>query len=937
METKVIVYFFIVALSLRTVGAAEPRTITLDGRREGRVFEGIGACSAGASSRLLMDYAEPYRGQILDFLFKPNYGAGFQHLKVEIGGDVNSTDGCEPSHRHMRTDEHYNRGYEWWLMEEARKRNPDVILDCLEWGAPGWIGNGKFYSQDNADYMVTFIKGAKAAHGLDINYVGIWNETPYDAEWIKLLRQTLDRRDLKDVKIVAAEEINQWTIVEAMKKDAVLARAIHAVGVHYPKYNSTPAARECGKPIWSSEDGPWKGTWDGAKALAKMYNRNYITGKMTKTVIWSPVTSYYDNLPLPGSGVMKANTPWSGYYEVQPALWATAHTTQFAKPGWKYVESGGCGYLPNGGSYVTLKSPNESDYSMIVETVDSTESQKVTFQMAGGLSNSTVHVWRTNATEEFIRLNDVTPQNGAFTIPFDGGCIYSLTTTEGQTKGAAASPSAAPFPMPDRDDFESYAPGTTPKYFSDQAGIFEIAKRNDGDGNCLRQVIDKKGIEWHDHLNPYPETFLGSTDWRDYEVSADALIEKSGFVSLFGRVGTIPQNAKPPKGYWLKVGHSGDWELLASTATISSGKVPFSADSWHTLRLRFAKTAIKAFVDNKQIADVEDRTFSSGMVGVGCGWHTAQFDNLSVRSLGATASQTKTGKTEEAGYLFSSFRRNGQDGLHLAYSRDGCKWTALNNDKPFLAPRIGQKETLMRDPCILQGPDGTFHMVWTTGWQGKTGFGYACSKDLIHWSEQKAIPVMEHEPEARNCWAPELFYDDVKQQFLIFWSTTIPGRFPETDQTGDNGWNHRIYYVTTRDFKTFSPTKLLFDGGFNVIDATILKADGKYSLIVKDETKTPVKKNLRTAVGDSPEGPWRNVSEPFTISWVEGPSAIKIGDEYFVYFDHYARPQYYGAVKSRDLKNWEDVSKEMSFPNDHRHGTVFRVSEDVLNRVLELK
>jgi len=284
-------------------------------------------------------------------------------------------------------------------------------------------------------------------------------------------------------------------------------------------------------------------------------------------------------------------------------------------------------------------------------------------------------------------------------------------------------------------------------------------------------------------------------------------------------------------------------------------------------------------------------------------------------------------------YLFTSFRRNGEDGLHLAFSRDGHKWTALNNDKPFLTPQIGEKEKLMRDPCLLQGPDGTFHLVWTTGWQDKKGFGYANSKDLIHWSDQKAVAVMAHEPTARNVWAPELFYDEAKKQFLLFWSTTIPGRFPETDKTGNNGLNHRIYYVTTRDFQTFSETKLLFDGGFNVIDATILKANGKYYLIVKDETATPVKKNLRIAVSDDPEGPYANVSEPFTISWVEGPSAIRIGDEYFVYFDHYRTPHYYGAVKSKDLKNWQDVSNQISFPKDHRHGTVIRVSEDVLKRL----
>src|SRR2546430_9663108 len=85
----------LVLLAILTVRGLLPagqktETIRVDAQPEGRTFEGIGAVSAGASSRLLIDYAEPQRGEILDYLFKPNFGAGFQHLKVEIGGDVRS-------------------------------------------------------------------------------------------------------------------------------------------------------------------------------------------------------------------------------------------------------------------------------------------------------------------------------------------------------------------------------------------------------------------------------------------------------------------------------------------------------------------------------------------------------------------------------------------------------------------------------------------------------------------------------------------------------------------------------------------------------------------------------------------------------------------------------------------------------------------------------
>ena len=273
-------------------------------------------------------------------------------------------------------------------------------------------------------------------------------------------------------------------------------------------------------------------------------------------------------------------------------------------------------------------------------------------------------------------------------------------------------------------------------------------------------------------------------------------------------------------------------------------------------------------------------------------------------------------------FLFTSFRGNGEDGLHLALSTDGLRYITVNEDRSYLKPAVG-KGLLMRDPCLVQAPDGTFHMVWTTGWYDQT-IGYASSRDLRSWSAQQAIPVMAHESKARNAWAPELFYDELKKEWIIFWATTIPGRFPETDKSGNNGLNHRIYSITTKDFTTFSPTRLFFDPGFNVIDATILKSQSKFYLIFKDERQDPIRKNLRLAVSDRAAGPFENISEPFTGEWVEGPSAIRVGLDWLIYFDRY-REHRYGAVRSKDLKSWVDISSTVSFPVDHRHGSVLRI------------
>lgn len=286
---------------------------------------------------------------------------------------------------------------------------------------------------------------------------------------------------------------------------------------------------------------------------------------------------------------------------------------------------------------------------------------------------------------------------------------------------------------------------------------------------------------------------------------------------------------------------------------------------------------------------------------------------------------------EKEMYLFSFFQDNGADGLHLAWSEDALTWTALKNNESFLTPTAGT-DKLMRDPCIIEGGDGKFHMVWTVSWN-EQGIGYASSEDLIHWSEQRYIPVMEHEPEARNCWAPELFYDAATSQYMIYWATTIPGRYPETDSSGDNGYNHRMYYVTTTDFETFSPTQLLYDHGFNVIDATIQQVGEEYLMFLKNEIKHPVaEKNIRTATSKSLTGPYSAASEPITGDWVEGPTAVQTEQGWVVYFDQYTAHKM-GAVQSSDFENWTDISDQIHFPDGTRHGSVFKVKQSVLDKL----
>lgn len=280
-------------------------------------------------------------------------------------------------------------------------------------------------------------------------------------------------------------------------------------------------------------------------------------------------------------------------------------------------------------------------------------------------------------------------------------------------------------------------------------------------------------------------------------------------------------------------------------------------------------------------------------------------------------------------YLMSYFVGNGEDGLHLLHSTDGLKWEPLNEERSFLTPTIG-KDKLMRDPSIVRAPDGTFHMVWTISWT-QPGIGYANSKDLINWSEQQLIPVMENDPETRNCWAPELFYDEDSKEYLIIWASTVPGKFLGIGSEDD--YNHRQYYITTKDFKTFSKTKLYFDPDHNVIDAFLAKDKDRYLLFYKNETLKPeVKKSIHLGIGKMPTGPFEEQGEIGHANWIEGPSALKIGDYWYVYYDCYTK-KHYGGVRSKDLKNWENITDKLSFPERVRHGTTFKVDNNVIQNL----
>jgi len=634
--------------SARGAEAAGSTAIIVDGAGSGRIFDGIGAISGGGgNSRLLIDYPEPQRSQILDYLFKPGYGASLQLLKIEIGGDTNSTDGAEPSHMHTASDLDCNRGYEWWLAEQARARNPEIKLYGLAWGAPGWIGGGDFWSQDMIDYLMRWMDCARS-HGLSIDYLGGWNERGYDEAWYENLDATLAAKGYA-TKLVGAD--SGWGVADDIVSDPAFAAAVDIIGAHYPceggdggsadSCSTTSNALASGKPLWASENGSLDYN-TGSPALIRSITRGYVDARMTAYLNWPLLAAITPNLPYNSVGLAVANQPWSGAYSLGKSLWATAQVTQFTRPGWSFIDSAS-GFLGGdraNGSYVSLKSPNGSDWTTIVETTTAHDEQTADFTVTGGLSTATLHLWATDvgswSGDAFVRLPDINPTAGRFSVTLKPGYVYTVSTTSGQGRGTASSPSPGRLALPYADDFDRYAVGKEARYLADMQGAFETVDCTGGrSGRCLRQMAPTKPIEWQDDSDAF--ALLGDVAWTDYTVSSDIYFAQPGTVELLGRANNQSRPQSHQAGYYLRVRDTGAWSISkndtsAVRTTLASGTTSaLPTTAWHKLALTFHGTTITAAIDGTTVGVVDDATYAAGQFGFGVvGYQTNEFDNLAI-------------------------------------------------------------------------------------------------------------------------------------------------------------------------------------------------------------------------------------------------------------------------------------------------------------------
>jgi galactosylceramidase len=681
-EVKMVGLVMLAAMAVARVGAqAAVQTVELRGDAGGKRFDGIGIVNGGgATSVLLKDYPEPQRSQILDMVYKPKFGASVSALLVEIPGDGNSTQGSMPSHMHTRDDLDYSRGYMWWVLQEAKKRNPKLSLDGTGWSAPHWVGNGNFWSQDGADYYVSWLKGLRTVYGLEFDAIGCRNEKGTSYEFAEKLRATLDRDGFGKVKVHCFDNWpdDKFDFAKDMLTDEKLRSAIDILSAHtlvtMPAEKAAQArelAAKLRKPIWNTEEHVYKKGFDDEISIVEAFNENFIKIGATKVVNWYDIAGLYAMEPYSETpSMLLARTPWSGSYQVREALWGYAHYGQFTEVGWEYL-NGGSGVLAGGGDFVTLKSPGK-DYSVILQTKGAKTAQTVRFVVGKGLSREALCVWRSDAKEQFVRQADVAVVGGVFTVTLEPDSIYSVSTTRGQRKGTFENvPAEKAFPLPYYETFEEYATpeqwGEMPRYTADIAGVFELAARPDGKGEALRQVVATRPNSWAPEWQPY--TILGDDQWTDYEVSAEVYLNAGDSAGVMGRVNDVGYGyGSIPKGYLLELGDDGRCRLVVvrgaksaeptgdaeQQALIRAKKdyneggekelgvvmlADVAAKTWHRLTLRFEGTTITGLVDGKQVLSATDSMYGRGMAGLMAGAgktrvSTPYFDDVLVRRVG---------------------------------------------------------------------------------------------------------------------------------------------------------------------------------------------------------------------------------------------------------------------------------------------------------------
>lgn len=341
----------------------------------------------------------------------------------------------------------------------------------------------------------------------------------------------------------------------------------------------------------------------------------------------------------------------------------------------------------------------------------------------------------------------------------------------------------------------------------------------------------------------------------------------------------------------------------------------------------------------------------------------------------------------DAGYAAAYFTSDSDERIYQAATsgNDFFTFSPVNGGNPTVVSTTDT--TGLRDPYILRSANGDkYYMIATdlcigcgTGWGPAQSAGSLKvevweSTDLVTWTRTNGTNsgIVINQPEAGMTWAPEAYWDDDLKSYVVFFSSRL---YADETHTNTDNLYARVFYVLTRDFKTFTyPPASWQDTGYARIDSTITKIGDYYYRFTKNEESGAAgileagkdifleKSSVLTAPttvsnwSANPDTTWQLTDTRMTGLETgqagEGPQIVKLnegdpnnpsGDGYAFLVDNYGSGGYRAflttgadiasssqANRLSQRAEWV-VEPQGGLPPSPRHGSFVNVSQQVLD------
>ena len=659
----------------RTVARANTVKLNIDpssmNMKQNTCFRGFGCTTASGSSKLFLDYKllhpEAYN-EILNLLFKKDYGAELSHIRIEIGSDVNSVSGTEPSvMRYEDGEKNILNSAGFILASDALKINPEITVELMHCGEPFWVKNAFSESKRNGyraryNWYLETIKSAYRLLGMKIDYISPQRngEENTDSEWIIYFSKRLKSEkhkfyDYSKIKIVASNCTEELMKNDSFRKSADIISFRNMANVF----------ENINKEIWYS-DGRASGNvhkfavncnasgiigensiTDTASEIIKGFSDK----KMTMYQFFPAISGYYSGTSHFPAQLITANTPWSGRYSVNSSFFMAMHFTRFAKKGWRFIESvssDGC---------LALMPENKSEITVIFCNNTSKSKGYNIDISACGMGERIFNVIETKspqfnhhyASNWFRQTSRKKPFKGKLYIEVKSGSILTLTTLDTSfvngtdtVKKPLFKPKRLELPYKDNfcyPDFFAGIRGNAPLLTTDLGGCFEIS------GKLLQQKVRADMLPENSVFRdtPNPLTCLGDDSWVNYSAETEFFLDtlsKDNYAGIGVHYDSSCACENTAEcGCSVRIYADSHADIYFMDKIVSSFKIDnLNKRRWNKIKILALANIYMIYLNDKFIGDFEEKNIlcPCGRVALLSGFYENKFRNLKVNPVSGT-------------------------------------------------------------------------------------------------------------------------------------------------------------------------------------------------------------------------------------------------------------------------------------------------------------